>query len=111
MSKGEEGFFEKNNSQLKKASVPQVNRLAWKTGILEFNNISIAEAIPLIEDIYQIQLEVNNTDIGNCRFSATFDNEPLENILETMNTLFDIKTEKKQTNRYTLVGQGCPAVQ
>ncbi len=108
LSKGEEGFYEKNERRLEKANILQANRIAWKTRILEFNNTSIAEAIPLIQDIYQVRLELANIDIGNCRFSATFDDEPLENILETMSTLFEIKTAQKQSNSYTLSGQGCP---
>lgn len=111
LNKGEEGFFDKSELQLVKAQKQQTNRMAWKTKVLEFDNTSISRAISLIEDVYGVNIEMTQPEIGNCRFTTTFDNETLEVVLETISSIFDIVIEEKQTNIYSLSGQGCPAVQ
>jgi len=103
MTAGQSGVLDKQKNLLTKA--PQSNNAAaWHTRELAFNEIPMREAIRDIEAFYNIQIKVDNEGLLNCPFTSTFKNQPLEAIMETLNTIFQTESEKLQDKIYTLRG-------
>ncbi len=83
-----------------------INYLAWKTKSLFFNNANMKIVAKGIQDIFNVKVEFEKPDMLNCRIEGHFENEPLENIMETICTIHNWKWEKKG-NKILLSGQGC----
>ncbi len=83
-----------------------VNYLAWKTKSLYFSGSVMNDVAKGIQDIFGVKVVFENTDMQNCRIEGHFENEPLENIMETICTIYNWKWEKKG-NRIVLSGKGC----
>nr|WKN35632.1 DUF4974 domain-containing protein [Tunicatimonas sp. TK19036] len=66
-------------------STPDLSRLAaWREGKLIFQDQSLREIIPTLERWYQVQIVLSDESIGDRRFSGTFQQEQLQNILQIM---------------------------
>lgn len=79
--------YNKISHQMSSKEVKLEKYLDWKDGILRFENTSISEAGKKLERWYDVDIEVLNQDIGNCRFTGTFNNEELSTILESLSYL------------------------
>ncbi|WP_372934770.1 FecR family protein [Mariniphaga sediminis] len=93
---GEDKFFEKillPNEKLtflpgeNKYTVKQVDTnsyVAWKDGFLLLDNEPLEEAINRIERWYNVVIEVEDETLKRYRFKATFQDEPLEEVLKLL---------------------------
>lgn len=79
--------YNKTSHRMRTQEVKLDKYLDWKDGILRFENTSIMEAAKKLEHWYDVDIEVLNQDIGNCRFTGTFNNEELSTILESLSYL------------------------
>mgnify|MGYP000486480249 CR=1 FL=1 len=67
---------------------------------------SLSEVISQIEELYEVNISVENPLLLNCELSATFDNETLEDILMIIESTFGFEIES--TNEQILIkGNGC----
>lgn len=82
------------------------NRVAWQTGHLVFESQALAEVLPRLEGYYDVDIEVSNTQILHCRFTADVQNPELDALLNAMAFSLDLKIEREGTT-YVLVGEGC----
>jgi ferric-dicitrate binding protein FerR (iron transport regulator) len=94
------------NKEIARHKNSDVNYLAWKTKTLHFNSANMNIVARGIQDIFNVNLVFENPDMLNCRIEGHFENEPLENIMETICTIHNWQWEKKG-NRILLSGQGC----
>jgi ferric-dicitrate binding protein FerR (iron transport regulator) len=82
------------------------NYLAWKTGKLVFNNQPIAKVTDILAKYYDTEIEIEDRDIAFCRFSGSFEEQPLDTILKQIKT--DLNLVIKQTgSKITFSGKGC----
>lgn len=58
------------------------NYLYWKTGILKFENTDLTEVAKTITEFFNIPVQVNNTELKDLKFSATFENPEIDDILD-----------------------------
>jgi transmembrane sensor len=82
------------------------NYLAWKTGQLIFQDVALREALQTLEDYYQVDFAVSDTLLLNCRFTGSFNQAPLADVLQVFAFGSDISYQK-QGNQYLLSGAGC----
>ena len=92
--------YNKTSHQMSTQEVKLEKYLDWKDGILRFENTSITEAVKKLERWYDVDIEVLNQDIGNCRFTGTFNNEELPTVLKSLAYLksgltYDIRDNQK----------------
>jgi transmembrane sensor len=102
---GETGVFSSLNKSLTKYKNNDQNYVSWKTGIITFNETKLDDAIKILQKIYGVKISLQNISLGNCKVTATFENQPLDAILKMLELSFDIKTTKKDT--IILTGEGC----
>lgn len=63
----------------------------WSKGILHFDNLSFDEAIQKLENWYKVDIECSSKDLLNRSLKGTYDNKPLEYILEDLKFILDLK--------------------
>lgn len=103
---GEEGVYNKKNGQFSKRKLSEPNIAAYHDRILIFDNTSLRDALQLLEKLYNTAIKLDKESIGNCRFSATFNNEKLETILEVLAETLSLSVEQKNSE-FLLKGEGC----
>lgn len=58
--------------------------ISWKDGKLVFYNDSIQEVAKKLENWYNVMVKVSNAELKHFRFTATFKDEPIEQVLDLM---------------------------
>jgi len=82
------------------------NYLAWKTGKLIFNNQPLATVMDILDKYYDAKIELENDAIAYCLFSGSFEQKPIEVILNQIQSDLNLKiinTGKK----IIFSGKGC----
>ena len=87
-------------------SKPDLNIGAWKSKNLLFRSTNLAEVINQIEDLYEVDIVVENQEILNCELSATFNNEILEDVLMIIESTFGFEIDYSK-NKILIRGDGC----
>ena len=82
------------------------NFLAWKTRVLEFDNVPMQQVAAEIARLYEVEIEVENEAFQRCPLTTSFQNEPLEQVLESIEILFDAEIVKTNEG-YVIRGRGC----
>lgn len=72
---------------------------AWKDGQLVFFNDPIAEVAKKLENWYNVTVKISNTKLSQFRFTATFTDEPIEQVLELMSKSSSISYQIKKATR------------
>ncbi len=81
LNPGEMAIFSKNESSLKKSSFNFQEKIAWRDGIIFFNDASYKEVLERLENWYDVDIVANHRPGKRWEFSGKFENETLENIL------------------------------
>lgn len=83
------------------------NAWAWKTGHLVFRGKPLAEVTAVLERYYGISLPIQNSQLANCRFTGSFQDAELEEVLQVLEATLQLEYTRKNEQSYTLSGQGC----
>jgi transmembrane sensor len=79
---------------------------AWADNRLIFENMRLEEAFIVLEDWYNVDINVNNEAINDCVVTAKYENESLENVLNSFR--FMLKMEYTiDKHVVTINGKGC----
>lgn len=82
--------------------------LAWKKGDLIMDDISFEKAIGQIEEIYNVEVKLENQKLNNCRFTATFLNQAsLDQVLNVLCDLNHASWVQQEQRVYFISGDGC----
>jgi transmembrane sensor len=94
------------SNHMTRDTIYNINRIAWKTHRLEFNDAPLDAVIRTLEDYFHIDIQTPSSSLLSCRFKGTFDNANLDEISEVMNYTLDVTLTRKE-QVYTLSGRGC----
>ncbi len=91
-------FPEENKIQIHKVDTKSYT--AWKDGFLILDNETLEQASNRIERWYNVEIKIQDETLKNYRFKATFQGEPLEEVLRLMAISTPIKytIEKRMTD-------------
>jgi ferric-dicitrate binding protein FerR (iron transport regulator) len=103
---GFEGVYDKRSGAFYVQPLRNKNIAAYHDRILIFENTSVAEAIGLLEKLYGISVRIDNEAIKKCRFSATFNNESIDTILDILSETLNLRLSKSN-KKYEISGEGC----
>ncbi|NOZ45344.1 MAG: DUF4974 domain-containing protein [Chlorobi bacterium] len=106
LKKGEKAYFRKKSKELKKLKNTDINFISWKTRKLTFKNDKLTKVVKTLNKIHHANIQIQSTEIKNCRLTASFTDQSLDSILKVIENTLDIKVEKKDNIIY-LSGQGC----
>lgn len=75
-------------------STENKNYLAWKTGVFHFNKTPISQVVKELNTFYNNKVTLSKTDT-DCLFSATLEQQKLDEILEIIKLTCDLQFNKK----------------
>lgn len=107
LTPGQEGVInEKTVALPEKKPIEEPNFRAWETKHLAFNNQRLEQVVSELETYFNIDLEIQNEALKNCRFTTSFDNPDLKETLDVLSLTGNLKITKVE-NKYLISGQGC----
>lgn len=106
LTAGEKGTFNKSSGQLTKVDNQDLNFISWKTGKLIFENESLVNVVDKLNQTYHSNIKIDNPDIYHCLLTATFEDQPLEIILEVILETFNLNIVEQNGN-ILISGNGC----
>lgn len=80
--------------------------IGWKDNTLRFDNISIKDAFNIIENWYDVTIEVKDKSLLNCMITSKYQNESLENVLNSFRFILGIEFTINGQN-VLVSGKGC----
>ncbi len=95
LSAGEMATYSSESGKILRGVNDDLNVLSWKTGTLIFRESRLADVLKALENKYQTRFVVENQELLNQRLTARFETESLEDVLETLSLIFDLKFENK----------------
>jgi transmembrane sensor len=102
---GYKARFTKKEHTLAKTEIISKHNL-WRNNILDFNNITLADAAQTIERWFGKKVIINGTQIQNCRLTTSFSNPKLDEVLEIITSVLALEMEEKN-GVYYLTGDNC----
>lgn len=103
---GEKGIYLKKTNEVKKETDLDVEALYWLNKTLLFRDTNLSVVFETLEQLYHVKIEVENEQILKCELTAKFSNESIDNIIDHISTIFELKTEKEAEN-ILIKGNGC----
>ncbi|WP_047246215.1 FecR family protein [Maribacter thermophilus] len=80
----QQGVFHKNLGSISKKEVDTSKFINWQKGILKFSDITVKEALGIMEKWYGVTFVVHDDQSLDCHITASFDNETLSNVLASI---------------------------
>jgi ferric-dicitrate binding protein FerR (iron transport regulator) len=106
LTPGMTGVLSRNNHQLSSNTNDDVNRLAWKSRELVFRKAPLRTVIKTMSSYFRKEFRVGNDELLNCRFTGSFEDPSIDEVLESIDLALDLKANH-QEDIYTLDGVGC----
>jgi ferric-dicitrate binding protein FerR (iron transport regulator) len=106
LAAGEKGIFDKITNKVLKIQEFNANDIFWKTKTLIFTKTELSMVIETLQKFYGVNIVFTNKELYNCRLSATFINQPIDNIIDIIAKSFNLVITKSGTT-YNLDGKGC----
>ncbi len=83
------------------------NFMAWKTRTLIFENTKMEQVLQEVAELYNIEINIEQSSFGACPLTTRFENESLQNVFETIELLFGVEIISQNGSLYTISGAGC----
>lgn len=100
-------ILSKQANNIAKYAVTGKNAWAWKTEKLQFDGMPLREVLAALGRYYNVRLQLQKPALGNCRFTGTFQNAELQEVLQVLEASLQINITKQNEQTYTLTGEGC----
>jgi transmembrane sensor len=82
------------------------NYMAWKTGVLVFENTTLSEVAAELQHVYGTRIRLNDPELGGCRVTATFSGQSLPSVLEVLKATLGLNLTQNG-NEFILSGGNC----
>ncbi|MDN5205695.1 FecR domain-containing protein [Fulvivirgaceae bacterium BMA10] len=106
---GEQVNYDPSSGQMYKNEVDIERFLAWKDGILNFEEMKLHEAAKILERWYGVSITFDNEAIRNCRIvkGTYYKGENLFNVLKSFQYFLGFEYKVVDGNYITISGNGC----
>lgn len=99
---GEEGKYTRTKKQLVKKTNVLPNAISWISNELVFNDSPLKDALEEIGHYYNIEIDASELDVKDCLLTAHFNNQTIQNVLETLKLTFNLTVEVEKENHLKL---------
>ena len=107
LEKGQKGELLANVNTIIKSEVEEPKTVSDNNKIsLNFEKVSLGEVAEKLSKTFGRKIFFSNDNIKNCKLTASFQDEGLENIINVIAETFNLKIENK-TDSIILSGEGC----
>ncbi|WP_266202689.1 FecR family protein [Pontibacter kalidii] len=100
-------ILQKQENSVEKYELAGENAWAWKSGKLHFGGKPLKEVLAALERYYGVTLQLAHPGLENCRFTGTFQNSELQEVLQVLEASLQLEIIKQDEHTYTLAGNGC----
>ena len=107
LTQGEQGISNAQSKEIINLGKQSPNAIAWHSQHLVFVETPLLKVLEQVEQVYGVTITCTNKDIFKCGFTSTFKRQKIETILETLQTVLDVKVEEISENEYRLSGGSC----
>jgi len=101
---GTMGVLDQNS--LKEEKTINKNYLSWKTRKLAFQQTRLEEVAEVLNRTYGKNIRFDNDTLEDCRFTGTFDQEPVDSVMKVIQIAFNLDMDQDK-NTFTFSGSGC----
>jgi transmembrane sensor len=105
LSAGETGTFNRAMKVVRKQPVLDMNDIAWKTRIMDFQNTSLSEVAAVLENTYHRKVSVDPS-VQLCPLTVRFENQELAPVLNVLQSTLDLIITE-EGNHILITGTGC----
>lgn len=95
-----------SHNEIIKTENKDINYIAWKTRKLIFENDPLSEIVTALNKTYNSSIKIKSSKVGNCRVTATFDNQSLDAVLNVLQATVGLSI-LKHGKSIELSGEGC----
>jgi transmembrane sensor len=99
LTPGEEAVMDKSHQAPHKQVIEDPNFQAWQSKKLQFNDTRL-------EAYFDTSIAIGNKDLKNCRFTVSFREAELEEVLEILSLTGNLSI-KKESDTYVISGPSC----
>lgn len=107
LSARESAGYDKSTKMLLKDQQGKTNATSWMSDKLSFKDVSLSLAIKEIENHFNIDITLENTDLAQCKYTSIFNGAEADEVLETMSAVFDVQILKQSDTSFQLSGGNC----
>lgn len=107
LEKGGHGVFDKSSERLSQTAVDVRRYLAWKDGVLRFDDEPLLSAIHKLSYWYNVHFDIGDAAFGTCVISGEYHQNTLRQILESFKYVNKIDYEFTDESNVVLSGIGC----
>lgn len=104
---GEMGVYETAGNQLDKLAEVPANEWSWFSQELVFQDVLLPEAIQTLADHFEVELVLTDSNVEECMFSNTFSQKSLEEVLATLEVVYQLEISEQGEGSYELTGGAC----
>ncbi len=90
LTAGMSARYSPDSQKITVSTEEDANKLAWRTGQLRFKETPLDKVIEDLSEYYQVRI-TNRAGNKGARLTATFDNQPLEDVLRVINQTLDTR--------------------
>ena len=101
---GESGYYVRSTNSFTKDVEADENASSYVTKIFKFKNTSLKKAVKKLNEVYQQDIIIANSELENYRISVNFENEELSEIMAIISETFDIQY-RVEDGKYVLYGE------
>lgn len=91
LTANETGIYDKASGVLSKKESDDVNYIAWKTGILDFDRTTLEKVVFDLNRRFHANASIADNEIKACEVTATYDNQSLEAIVRIIEQTLGIQ--------------------
>jgi len=100
--------YQFKSHQIKDEEIKDENAFSYVSKSLHFNELPLNEVVESLNQYYSDRPIVLAKELKDCKLSANFENEKLENVLEVIKATMNVEVRWDQKNNsYIIEGKGC----
>ena len=104
---GQAAILHKESEKINQYNSTTANAWAWKSGRLQFDGQTLQEVLQDLKRYYDVRLQLQNSALANCRFTGSFDQAKLEDVLQVLTATLQLEYKQQADQTIILRGQGC----
>ncbi len=108
LSPNQQAIFDASRGILERRMNVKTNHfIAWKAGFIQFDNTSLSEAIVTLKKWYNVDIQLENPRLAQCRISGKYAGDNLKNVLESIQFITSVQYKFKNAQEVILLGKPC----
>ncbi|MEN8119286.1 MAG: FecR domain-containing protein [Bacteroidota bacterium] len=92
---GEKATIDLEHADIIKEVNSDKNFLAWKTGVLVFENTPMFQAVVILSEHYNVEFKIDNENLSKLTINAEYDNLSIDDLIEILMITLNVEIEKE----------------